>query len=154
MRFYYSSLRHHYKTWKPLLHFLLNIIITNCYKLSFYSTDGWLKWSGYKKFLKQLVNSLFELSIQAPQWNRARVSMDQIQWYPAIHHGYKAVRINKKQKTCSACLEVGRRSYIKKLSNRKPLCELSVNIAKRSRDRKEFKRPQRSPRTTYRCRLY
>ena len=66
--------------------------------------------------------------------------MDQIQWYLAIYYGCKAVRINKKQKTCLACLEAGRRSYIKKLLNRKPLCELSVNIVKRSRDRKEFKR--------------
>ena len=70
-----------------------------------------------------------------------RVSIDQIQWYPAIYYRYKAVRINKKQKTCSACLEAGRRSHIKKLLNRKPLYKLSVNTAKRSRDRKEFKRP-------------
>ena len=62
-------------------------------------------------------------------------------WYPAIHHRYKAVRINKKQKTYSVCLEAGRRSYIKKLSNRKPLCELLVNTIKRSRDSKGFKRP-------------
>ena len=67
--------------------------------------------------------------------------MDQIQWYLAIYYGCKAVRINKKQKTYLVYLEVGKRNYIKKLSNRKPLYELSVNIVKRSRDRKEFKRP-------------
>ena len=67
--------------------------------------------------------------------------MEDIQWYPVIYHGYKAVKINQKQKTCSACLAVGRKSCIKKLSNRKPLCELSVNIIKRPRDSKNFKRP-------------
>ena len=153
IRSYYSSLRRYRKTWKPLFHFLLDTIVTNYYKLSSYSTDGWPRQSGHKKFLERLINSLFELFTQMPRSNRARVSMDQIQWYPVIYYGYKAVRINTKQMTCSACLKAGRKSQIKKLSSRKPLCKLSVNTTKRSRDSKEFKRPQRSPRTTYGCRL-
>ena len=153
IRSYYSSLQHYRKTWKPLFHFLFDTIVTNCYKLSSYSTDGWPRQSGHKKFLKRLVNSLFKLSTQMPRSNRAQVSMDQIQWYPVIHHGYKAVRINTKQMTCSTCLEAGRKNQIKKLLSRKPLCKLSVNTTKRSRDSKEFKRPQRSPRITYGCRL-
>ena len=44
-------------------------------------------------------------------------------------------------------MEAGRKRRIKKLLNRKPLCELSVNTTKRSRNSKEFKRPQKSPRT-------
>lgn len=66
MRSYYTLLRIYRRTWKPLFHFLLNTIVTNCYKLSSYSTNGWPKRSGYKKFLERLVNSLFELSIHLP----------------------------------------------------------------------------------------
>ena len=67
--------------------------------------------------------------------------MDNIQWQPVVYYRYKLVRINKTQKTYSACLVVGRKSYIKKLLNRKPLYKLSVNTTKRSRDSKDFKRP-------------
>ena len=70
-----------------------------------------------------------------------QVSIEDIQWHLVIYYGYKAVKINRKQKTCSVCLAVGRKSCIKKLSNRKPLCELLVNIIKRPRDSKDFKRP-------------
>ena len=87
------------------------------------------------------MQSLFKLSTYIPQSNRARVSIDQIQWYLAIYYRYKAVRINTKQMTCSVCLEAGRKSQIKKLLSRKPLHELLVNIIKRSRDSREFKRP-------------
>jgi hypothetical protein len=66
--------------------------------------------------------------------------MEDIQWYPAIYYGYKAVKINQKQKACSACLAAGRKSRIKKLLNRKPLYELSVNTTKRPRNSKDFKR--------------
>jgi hypothetical protein len=150
---YYTSLRIHCCTWKPLFHFLFNTTVTNCYKLSPYFINGWPKCSGHKKFLERLVNSLLELSIHLPQSDRARLSIDDIQWRPVVYYGYKSVRINKTQKTYSACLTAGRKSCIKKLSNRKPLCKLSVNTIKRSRDSKDFKRPQKSPRTTYGCRL-
>jgi hypothetical protein len=60
--------------------------------------------------------------------------MDKIKWYLVVAYGYKAVKINEKQKACVACFVVGRKSCIKKLSRRKPLCELSVNITKRSQE--------------------
>ena len=153
IRSYYTSLKIHRRTWKPLFHFLFDMTVTNAYKLSSYATNGWPKRSGHKKFFEQLVNSLFKLSTSEPQSNCAQISMDNIQWYPVVYYGYKAVRINEKQKTCSACFAAGRKSRVKKLSNRKPLCELSVNTTKRSRNRKDFKRPQKSPRTTYGCKL-
>ena len=67
--------------------------------------------------------------------------MDDIQWRLVVYYGYKSVRINKMQKTCSACLAAERKSCINKLLNRKPLYKLSANIIKRSRNSKEFKRP-------------
>ena len=40
MRSYYTSLKIHYYTWKPLFYFLLNITVTNAYKLSSYAANG------------------------------------------------------------------------------------------------------------------
>ena len=138
---YYTLLRIHRRTWKPLFYFLFNTTIINCYKLSSYFTNGWPKYSSYKKFLKCLVNSLLKLSIYLPQSDRARLSLDDIQWQLVVYYKYKSVRINKTQKTYSACLAAGRKSCIKKLSNRKPLCKLLVNTTKRLQDSKDFKRP-------------
>jgi hypothetical protein len=53
-------------------------------------------------------------------------------WYPVLYRGYKSVKINEKPVACAACLQAGRKSQLKKLSARKPLCELSVNTIKRS----------------------
>ena len=153
MRSYYTLFKIHRRTWKPLFHFFFNMTVTNCYKLSSMCTRGWVYRAGHKAFREALVNSLFEYSASQARADRAQVSMENIQWYPVIYYGYKAVKINRKQKTCSACLAVGRKSCIKKLLNRKPLCELSVNTTKRPRDSKDFKRPQRAPRTTYGCKL-
>ena len=58
-----------------------------------------------------------------------------------VYYGYKVVKINRKQKAYSIYLAVGRKSYIKKLLNRKPLYKLLANIIKRSHDSKDFKRP-------------
>lgn len=153
MRSYYTSLKIHRRTWKPLFHFLLDTTVTNAYKLSSYAANGWPKRSGHKKFLEALITSLFESSAREPRSNRSRITMDKIKWHPVVVHGYKAVKINEKQKACAACFAVGRKSRIKKLSRRKPLCELSVNTTKQSRESQDFKRPQRAPRTTYGCRL-
>ena len=60
-------------------------------------------------------------------------------WYPVLYHGYISVKINEKPVACAACLQAGRKSQLKKLLVRKPLCELSVNTIKRSRSTKEFK---------------
>jgi hypothetical protein len=153
MRSYYTSLRIYRRTWKPLFHSLLNTTVTNAYKLSSMCTRGWVHHASHKAFREALINSLLKHSASQARADRAQVTMEDIQWYPVIYHGYKAVKINQKQKACSACLATGRKSRIKKLSNRKPLCELSANTTKRSHDSKDFKRPQRAPRTTYGCRL-
>jgi len=153
IRSYYTSLKIHYYTWKPFFYFLLNTTITNTYKLSSMCTRGWVYYAGHKAFREALVNSLFKHSIKVPKANIGRISMEDIQWYPVLHHGYKPVKINKKPVACAACLQEGKKSHIKKLSNRKPLCELSVNTAKKPRSSKDFKRPQRAPRTQFGCRL-
>ena len=153
MRSYYSSLKRYRKTWKPLLHFILDTIVTNCFKMSSFAGRGWPDRAGHKAFVEQLVNSLFKHSIRVAQASRERVPMNRILWYPVVEHGYKPEKINEKPMACSACLEAGRKSSIKKLSARKPLCELSPITTKKPRDSKDWKRPSRAPRTQFGCRL-
>ena len=153
MRSYYSSLKQYRKTWKPLFHFILDTIVTNYFKMSSFANRGWPHHAGHKVFLERLVNSLFEHSIRVAKSSRTRVPMNRILWYPAVEHGYKPEKINEKPMACSACLEAGRKSSIKKLSARKPLCELSQNTTRKPRDSRDWKRPLRAPRTQFGCRL-
>ena len=78
MRSYYTSLKIHRRTWKPLFHFLLNTTVTNAYKLSSYATRGWLNHVGHKAFREDLVNALFKHSARVPQQYKLRVSIDKI----------------------------------------------------------------------------
>ena len=153
MRSYYTSLKVHRKTQKPLFHFLLDTTITNCYKLSSYATRGQTNHAGHKAFREALVNSLFKNSTRVPRSYKTRVPMTQIQWRPVVEHGYKPEKINEKDVSCAACVEVGRKSQIKRPGARKPLCELSPNTTKKPRNSDAWKRPQRAPRTKFGCRL-
>lgn len=109
--------------------------------------------AGHKAFCEALVISLFENSVRLPVYNKSRVSMAQIQWYPAVEHGYKPEKINEKEVACAAYLQVERKTQIKRAGRRKPLCELSLNTTKRPRNSDAWKRPQRAPRTKFGCRL-
>jgi len=64
-----------------------------------------------------------------------------------VEHRYKPEKINKKPMACSAFLEAGRKSLIKKLLARKPLYELSPNTTKKPRDSKDWKRPSKALKT-------
>jgi hypothetical protein len=64
-----------------------------------------------------------------------------------VEHRYKPEKINEKPIACSACLKAGRKSLIKKLSARKPLCKLLPNITKNPYNSKDWKRPLRALRT-------
>ena len=121
--------------------------------MSSFADRGWPNHAGHKAFVERLVNSLFKHSIRPHRTYNSQVSMDQIQWRPAVYHGYKPERINSEPVSCSACLEVGRKSSIKRLATRKPLCELSPNTTKKPRDSRDWKRPRRAPRTRFGCRL-
>jgi hypothetical protein len=64
-----------------------------------------------------------------------------------MEYRYKLEKINEKPIAYLACLEAGRKSLIKKLLARKPLCKLSLIITKKPRDSKDWKRPSRVLRT-------
>ena len=51
LRSYYTTQRIYRKTWKPLFHFLFNIIVGNYYKLSSYCTaDGYFRADSHAVF--------------------------------------------------------------------------------------------------------
>jgi hypothetical protein len=153
MRSYYSSLRRHRRTWKPLFNFLLHTITTNCYKLSSFTTPGWPHKAGHKAFLQKLIYKLFEQSSRVPKSSSKRVSTNNIVWQPLEFHGYKPEKINDKLVTCSACLEAGRKAS-QRLSRRKPLVELSASSVRRnSGNSNSRQRRQRAPKTRFGCRL-
>ena len=52
-----------------------------------------------------------------------------------VEYGYKPERINDKDVTCSACVKVGRKTLIKRISCRKPLIELLKNIVRKALNR-------------------
>ena len=104
IRSYYTSLKIHCCTQKALFYFLLNTTVTNAYKLSSYTTRGWLNYTSYKAFREDLVNALFKHSTQLPQQYKSSVSMDKIIQYLVVEHRYKPKRINKTAVIYTACL--------------------------------------------------
>ena len=155
LRYYYSTQRVHYKNWKPLWHFLLNIIIVNYYKIHHYIPKRWNKsWIQYsqREFRARLVNQLFEHSERLsgkPSLIRASLSS---RVHPAVDRDHGGLeRMDRKSKNCVICLAVGRK-VSKSRSIRKPLSNLSANTV-RPRDSYQRKRRERVPRTIFGCRL-
>ena len=144
LRSYYNTQRVHLKTWKPLFHFLLDTVLGNCFLLSSYTpTDRASRHNSHKQFRRDLRDALFERSIRkrkAPtQQEPHRRSTNEIVWYPTELHTLK--KLWTKPRNCSACIEAGRKS----------LSKLSPNTVRKPRDSKNWKRPQRAPRTSFGC---
>lgn len=151
LRSYYTSLKKHRKTWKPLFSFLLNTVTTNCYKLSSFASPSFPYRAGHKAFLQKLIYTLLERSVRVLNYNKG--CTDKVIWKPAVLHGYKAERISDKLLICLACLKAGRTTSIKRINRRKPLADLSINLIERNSIGNNRKRRQRAPRTRYGCRL-
>ena len=66
LRSYFNTQGTHVGTWKPLLHFLLDTVLGNCFLLSSYTpTDRRAsRHDGHKQFRKDLRDALFERSIR------------------------------------------------------------------------------------------
>jgi hypothetical protein len=111
---YFTTQRIHRQTWKPLLHFLLNTVIGNCFLLSSYCPtdcrEG--RHNGHKQFRINLHNALFERSIRkqkAPIYKHEhlpRRSIDDIIWVPTQLH--ELIKISHKPVHCSACVAASR----------------------------------------------
>jgi len=155
LRSYFNTQRTHRKTWKPLFHFLLDTVLGNSYLLSSYRPTNRRagRNDGHKKFRRDLRDALFKRSVRKrkayTQDAPLRRSTDDILWYPTHRHTLK--RLWVKPVNCSACIEAGRKSQNTTKGRRKPLADLSTNTTKKRRDSKDWKRPQRTPRTRYGC---
>ena len=150
-RSYYNTQRPHVKTWKPLWHFLLDVILVNCFLLSSYTSSDNTR-DTHKQFRKDLRQALFEQSTRLRPYNRkrpVRYSTSDILWYPVNNH--KLMKLFTKQKFCSACIKAGKKTQMQHRGRRKALSKLSENTTHRSRNNKSWKRPRRALRTIFGC---
>ena len=81
------------KTWKPCWHFLLDVILVNCFLLSSYSSTKYYH-DTHKKFRKDLWQALFKQLTRTRVYIRKdpmRYSISDILWYPV--EDYKLIRL-------------------------------------------------------------
>ena len=155
LRCYYSTQRVHYKSWKPLWHFLLDTTIVNCYKIHKRiprrRTESWNQYS-QREFRVKLAGQLFDLSERtsgSPTSIKTSLS-SRVHPAPARDHD-RLERMGEKAKYCVVCSDAGR-GVSKPAQIRKPLQELSENSVRPS-DLANRKRRQRAPRGIYGCKL-
>ena len=149
LRSYYNTQRIHFKTWKPLWHFLLDTTITNAYKIAHCrperpNAEPWEDLS-HKRFRTRLASQLFDQSerIGAPFQPREALSKH---IHPAREsdHGL-CVNLDRGNKPCMACM--CNKGTTQSQYARKPLAELATNSIRAG------KRRERPPRSRYGCRL-
>ena len=102
----------------------------NYYKLSAKSIPGyWPKRSAYKAFREDLVEALFNNGehLTKPLGPAAIMEDKGIYKAPAEDYGQRPIQFLLKERSCAACVSVGRKGIIKRPIKRKPLIELSVN---------------------------
>jgi hypothetical protein len=120
---YYFTQRIYRKGWKALWHFLLNVTITNSYKLYLHAPSHRNAYHNHKHFRKALVTTLLRLAEQTyikPSFNTAPL-------IKAVNPLANKHIIGKRQlECCKVCEQVGRRATASK--KRKALEELSVNL--------------------------
>ena len=155
LRCYYSTQRVHFKNWKPLWHFILDITIVNCYKIHYCMprrrNKSWIQYS-QREFRVRLASQLFECSKRMTgQPTTIKTSLaSQVHPAAARDHG-RLERMGDKAKYCVVCLKAGR-GVPKPAQIRKPLQELSTNSVRPS-DLANRMRRRRAPRGIYGCKL-
>ena len=155
LRSYYSTQRVHFKTWKPLWHFLLDTTIVNCYKIHRCVpkrlNQSWIQYS-QREFRVRLASQLFEHSERIsgrPISIKASLSTRVHPATASDHGGLE--RMSDGVKVYVPCLLAGR-GVPKPAKSRKPLLELSVNSVRPS-DLANRKRRRRAPRGIHGCKL-
>ena len=151
LRCYYSTQRVHYKSWKPLWHFLLDTTIVNSYKIHRYTPEQHHYYS-QREFRTKLTAQLFEHSERLTGLpDSVKLSLSaRVHPTAARDHG-RLERMGGKAKQCVVCLHAGRK--VEKLAKiRKPLSELSVFTVRIPQQGKR-KQPQQVPRGLFGCKL-
>ena len=154
LRSYYSTQRVHYKSWKPLWHFLLDTTVVNCYKIHHCmpkESDQPRIQLSQRAFRTRLAIQLFERSERLSGTPSSLKITLATQVHPAAARDHGGLeRLGNKAKRCVVCSCAGRK--VEKLAKaRKPLAELSINA--RALNAGIQKRPQQEPRGVYGCRL-
>ena len=145
---YYNTQKKHLKTWKPLWHFLLDIAITNTYKIhhSCSRRTTYIYYS-HKDFRIKLATDLFSHSERVSKGRPPPVHKP-LTYYvlpdQASEHQYTT--LGSKVRTYFVCLTAGRRPPPTTMK-RKALGDLSVNVG-RPRELAK-KRKVSMKRTTY-----
>ena len=155
LRCYYSTQRVHYKSWKPLWHFLLDTTITNCYKIHRCTPERLnqprIQYS-QREFRVRLANQLFELSERIGGYAIPIRASLASRVHPASRRDHDILeRMGDGVKVCVPCLLAGR-VVPKPAQIRKPLQELSANSV-RPADSANRKRRRRTPRGIHGCKL-
>ncbi|KAF1977908.1 hypothetical protein BU23DRAFT_550571 [Bimuria novae-zelandiae CBS 107.79] len=96
-------------TWRPLLYFLLNLMLNNAYRLSLYSNAAAAKRSGYKRFLYDLIKQLFDRGTCLCNAGAKRKRLDDV--VVAEESSHRSANLYKQAKTCVLCAERGRRQH-------------------------------------------
>jgi hypothetical protein len=138
LRSYYNTQRTTRKTWKPLWHFLFDVVLTNSYLLATHPPPGEPKRfpKGHSKFLRDLAEGLFKHSERlvkpSNSWatietnrkvHETKPLRDLVQKDPDQSQHIQVVL--SEPKACVACAAANRRPATK--TQRKPLEELSRN---------------------------
>ena len=133
LRSYYSILRAHRKTWRPLFTLLVEIALVNSYKLA--TANRKTTHDAHRRWLLELVVQLKELAVRRVKRKRSPPPR-------TIPIQYELVRFNSGLRSCKACSDRGYQSFPGKL--RKPLEEISSSAT-------NYIRPQRPRRTGFSC---
>lgn len=133
LRSYYSILRTHYKTWRPLFTLLIEISLVNSYKLCTANTKT--SHDAHRRWLLTLV-----LQLKALATRKIRRKALQPQQSNQLQHELR--KLYSTPRTCEACAQKGRRSTPQsRRYTRKPLSQISSN----------YIRPPRPKRTSFGC---
>ena len=149
LRSYYNTQRTHFKTWKPLWHFLLDTTITNAYKIAHCTPERpngepWEHLS-HKRFRTRLASQLFSHSQRIGKPFQRREALSKYVYAAKeSDHGH-IVNMRNKSRYCVVCTHTKRHSGNKPA--RKPLGDLSTNSIRVSQRR------DRPPRSIYGCAL-
>ncbi|KAF1964431.1 hypothetical protein BU23DRAFT_604806 [Bimuria novae-zelandiae CBS 107.79] len=136
---YYSTQQVKRHTWRPLLYFLLDLTLNNAYRLSSYSNAAAAKRSGYKRFLYDLIEQLFDRGTRLCNAGAKRKRSDDV--VVAEESSHRSANLYKQAKTCVLCAERGRRQH-KSQPPRVALGHVQGNL-------QSPRPPQRTPRLKY-----
>ena len=110
LKSYHDTLRVHRKTWRPLFSYLLEIALTNSFKLSSFSDPTETKRSGHRHYLLKLVAQLEKAAGKAVRFNsQRRRSVNDLKVRNGLIHVRGKLNPRGKEQPCVVCQARGHR---------------------------------------------